>query len=127
MSLQRKTPMKRTAMKRKPMKRKTSKRTKRPSGSPNDFPEPVRLAVRMRSGGECEVRSHVCTGAATGGPHHRKLRGSKDQREVNALAVCRPCHRHIHDNTGKSYLMGWLVHFWDDPATVPVKRGDGGR
>lgn len=124
MTLQRKTPMKRTAMKRGgPPKRKPMKNGGR---SPNEFPEETRMAVRRRSGGRCEVESSVCTGEAAHF-HHRKLRRHKDQREVNCLHACSPCHTHIHGNVGKAKLMGWLVSEWDDPATVPVKRGSGGR
>lgn len=112
------------------MKRRSSSTKRKPapkrSGSPNNFPEDVRLAVRRRSGGRCEARTTVCTDTAHAF-HHRKGRGSKDQREVNCLHLCHECHRHIHANPTKSYLMGWLVHSYSDPADMPVRRGDGGR
>lgn len=124
--------MKRTPLKRKtplkPGKPKPGRVTKPgPSGSGRrtadpGFPEPVRLAVRRRSGGRCEVQSRVCTGKAVH-LHHRKLRRHKDHSEANALHACRACHDHIHANPSKAYLMGWLVHEWLDPADVPVKRG----
>lgn len=83
------------------------------------------MAVRRRSGGHCEAQSKHCTGEAAHF-HHRKLRRHKDQSVVNCLHVCSACHRHIHDDTGKAYLMGWLVRSFDDPAAVPIKRGSRG-
>lgn len=130
-SLQRKTPMKRSAtpMKRSPMKRTKSPRQSRPKRqkrSPNEFPDDVKLAARRRSGGRCEARSNVCDGTAAHF-HHRKLRRHKDQRLVNCLHVCGSCHRHIHDQVGVSYLLGWLVHSYADPAGVPARLGTRGR
>lgn len=90
---------------------------------PLGFPEQVRMFVRRRSGGRCEVASRHCTGDASHF-HHRKLRRHKDHSSANCLYVCAPCHRYIHDQMGEAaYLMGWLVHSWDDPAVVPVKHG----
>lgn len=111
------------------MKRSSSKVRSRPGKSkrsPNEFPDDVKLAARRRSGGRCEVRSNVCNGVAAHF-HHRKLRRHKDQRLVNLLHACDSCHRHIHDNVGVSYLMGWLVHSYDDPAVVPARHGTRGR
>jgi 5-methylcytosine-specific restriction endonuclease McrA len=123
-------------VKRTPLKRKTPLKPGRPKpsrvkapklvrhhGGPGGFPEPVRLAVRLRSGGKCEVKSRVCTGDAAHF-HHRKLRRHKDHSAVNCLHACRACHDHIHANPSKAYLMGWLVHEWLDPAEVMVKRGE---
>lgn len=121
MTLQRKTPMKRTGFKSKPKSGGSKKR-----GGGNEFPESTRQVVRARSGGRCEVRSLACTGTAAHF-HHRKLKRHKDQRPINCLHACTPCHRHIHDNTGKSYLMGWLVHSWAEPADIPSRYGNGGR
>ena len=125
--------MKRTELKRKtPLKARSGLKPGRPKSKPkatpkrrhdpNGFPDAVRVFVRRRSGGRCEVQSKVCTGKAAEF-HHRKLRRHKDHRDVNCLHACLACHDHIHDNPTKSYLMGWLVHEWMDPALVPVKRG----
>lgn len=71
----------------------------------------------------CEVMQFgVCTGAADQW-HHRKLRSQQGGNEAsNGLGVCNACHRHIHDNTKKSYEKGWLVHGWHSPLEVPVHR-----
>lgn len=103
------------------MKRSGIKRKAPPPG----FPEEVRMAIRLRSGGRCEVQSAVCTGKAGKGPHHRKLRRHKDHSAENGLDVCDSCHRYIHDHPALGYLMGWLVHEWADPALVPYRPGDG--
>ena len=106
------------------MARSRKKRPAKPS--PNGFPEETRMAIRHRSGGRCEVQWSGCVEVASHF-HHRKLRRHKDQSEVNCLHACQPCHTAIHANPGKAYLMGVLVHAWDDPALIPVKRGSGGR
>lgn len=123
--------MKRTPLKPgKPLKRgkplARQRMKQRPRSTRNDFPEEVKADVRRRSGNRCEIRAdEVCTGRATQF-HHRKLRRHGDNREVNCLHGCDPCHEHVHANPGKSYLMGWLVRAELDPARVPVKRGAGG-
>jgi hypothetical protein len=112
--LRRKTPLKAG----KPLARSRIARKPPPHG----FPEEVRMIVRRRCGGRCEVGSEVCTGRAEH-LHHRKLRRHKDHSEANALYCCQPCHLHIHQYVTKAYLMGWLVHATYDPALVPVKPG----
>lgn len=120
-------------MKRTPLKRKTQLRaraaTKRVKptarSAPPGFPEEVRMQVRFRSRGECEVKSKVCTGTAAHF-HHRKLRRHKDHTAANCLYACRACHDHIHANPTKAYLMGYLLRSTDDPlAILPgVERDD---
>lgn len=82
------------------------------------------MFVRRRSGGKCEVGSAVCTGTAQHF-HHRKLRAHKDHTSINCLYACGSCHTLIHSRPAMSYLLGWLVHGWDDPAEIPIKRGGG--
>lgn len=129
--LERRTPLRaKTSIKRgKPIAR-TAKRRK-PKRSPNEFPDEAKAEMRRRSGGRCEANTAVCEQTAVIF-HHRKSRASKDQRPVNGLHICNPCHLHIHGTDGhgsitKSRIMGWIVASWDDPARVPVRRGDGGR
>ena len=110
--MKRSKPLKRSRMKRKP--------------PPHGFPEEVRMSVRRRSGGRCETHSRACTGEAHHF-HHRKLRRHKDHSAVNCLHVCTSCHRYIHDVMGEAaYLMGWLVRSFEDPAEIPVRKGEGG-
>lgn len=122
-------------MKRTPLKRKTPLKPGRPKpgrvkapklvrhhGGPGGFPEPVRLAVRLRSGGKCEVKSRVCTGDAAHF-HHRKLRRHKDHSAVNCLHACRADHDAIHANPTWAYEHGLLVRSHDDPAVTPVWPG----
>lgn len=115
--------MKRTPLKRgKPLARKRMDRKPAPAG----FPESVRMGARRRSGGRCEIRTAVCTGEAAHF-HHRKLRASKDHSLVNCLHLCRACHDRVHAHPTTAYLMGWLVHAWEDPMEIPVKVGEGPR
>ena len=81
------------------------------------IPPAVRLAVRTRAGGFCE---------AFGGPwpshiHHRKLLSQGGLHDpVNLIHVHMSCHDAIHANPTRSYLLGHLVHSYDDPALVSV-------
>lgn len=101
---------------------KRSRMKKKPP--PGGFPEEIRMFVRQRSGGRCEVNSSVCTGEAAHF-HHRKLRAHKDHSSVNCLFACTRCHVLIHAEPTMAYLLGWMVHGWDDPGEIPVKRGSG--
>lgn len=116
-SLKRKTPLtSRTGLTRSAPKR----RKRRPTG----FSPEVREQVRRRACFRCEATTSACTGKLEE-IHHRKLRRHGDHRLQNSLGVCRACHRFIHDNPTVSYIMGHLVHEYDDPADIPVRRGDG--
>lgn len=91
---------------------------------PPGFTEETKGQVRRRSGNRCEARATGCTGDAHHF-HHRKLRGHGDHSVENCLHVCASCHGHIHARPAKSYLMGWLVHAWQEPRDVLIKRGSG--
>jgi hypothetical protein len=108
--LQRYTPPKRTAIKRKPKKGQRK--------PPVGFPENVKKHVRSRSRGICEVPS--CSARANHF-HHRKSRRFGDHRAVNTLHVCSDCHAWIHGNPDASYVLGYLVPSWQDPAEVPIR------
>lgn len=41
---------------------------------------------------------------------------------ANLVSLCRTCHAWVHAHPAKSYEQGWLVHSWNDPEDVPVKR-----
>jgi len=116
------TPLKRT----KPMKRgKATARSRLKKKKPaHGFPEEVRVAARLRSDGICEAGSSVCNGKAVHF-HHRKLRAHKDHTLVNCLHVCRGCHIFFHDQEpGTAYMMGWLVHSWQEPRDHLPMKGD---
>lgn len=124
--LKRKTPLKagkplaRTEWKRRrPKQKKSRPKLKRD----NEFPEIVKAAVRRRSGNRCEMQSSVCTGRAVHF-HHRKLRRFGDNREVNCLHACTACHDFAHLHRVLAELMGWIVRSTQDPAKVPVRKGD---
>ena len=86
----------RQAMKRGRMKKKLP---------PGGFPEEIRMFVRSRSGGKCEVGSSVCAGEGAHF-HHRKLRRHKDNSSINCLYACQPCHTLIHHKVEMAYLIG---------------------
>lgn len=59
-----------------------------------------------------------------GSRHHRKLRRFGDHSVANLVLLCGSgttgCHGHVHANPKQSYLDGWLVHSWHEPAAVPI-------
>lgn len=122
--MKRSGPLKRkTPLKQKPIGKSKSKARQHRKPSPNEFPERVKIAAARRSGYRCEIGSEVCTGRASQF-HHRQSRRFKDQRLVNCLHVCLHCHEYIGNAGAKvGWLMGWLVHEWQDPAEVPVLPG----
>ena len=84
------------------------------------FSPEVKSEVAHRSQGNCETRLDGCAGQASDF-HHRLLRRWGDHTTANALHVCSPCHQTIHTIGEPAYRHGWLVHAWDDPATIPVR------
>ncbi len=49
--------------------------------------------------------------------HHRN-RDRQNNEPENLARLCAMCHLWVHDQVEEAYLTGWLVHSWDDPATV---------
>ena len=92
--------------------------------SPNDFPSEVRAIIRARSGGRCEARcAPNCTVEAMT-VHHRQPRELGDQRAVNGLDCCYPCHGWIHtQRNAEARRRGLIVSRWADAAEVPVTSG----
>ncbi len=65
----------------------------------------------------CELRLEGCWGEASG-EHHRQLRRHGDERPVNKLSLCPPCHTYVQTHPAEAYAKGWMVHSWDDPARI---------
>ena len=76
------------------------------------IPGPVRVAVRTRSNGWCEVAHLIGCGPARHPSqhlHHIKLRSQGgDHTPDNILAVCQTAHDLIHRNPAVSYELGLL-------------------
>ena len=68
----------------------------------------AREQVWERSRGLCEVMADGCWREASQ-LHHRKLRRHGDHSPGSLLAVCVPCHDHIHRHPAESYARGWLI------------------
>jgi 5-methylcytosine-specific restriction protein A len=81
----------------------------------------VRLLVRQRAGGLCEMCRQPGQDV-----HHRRPRalgGSSDpatNRPSNLIFLCRECHICIEAHRAGFIAAGWLVRQGVDPATVPV-------
>lgn len=64
----------------------------------------------------------VICGKSAQHTHHRKRRSQGGTDEpANLMRVCLECHDWIHNNPAKAFAKGWLVHSWDDAATVKIK------
>jgi len=50
----------------------------------------------------------VCGVRRTNDVHHKEKRGKNTMREDTWLAVCRRCHREIHNNPSAARAAGWL-------------------
>lgn len=92
-----------------------------------DFTDKTRKAVVQRANARCEVCG--LTGASQ--IHHRKPRGmgGSGRREVrsaaNAIYVHAACHRRIEANRTKAYLLGHLVHAWQQSESTAIRLWDG--
>ena len=81
------------------------------------IPLAIRRAVWARSGYYCEA----CGGPGAVHLHHRKLRSQGGRHEAtNLMHVHLSCHESIHAHPTRSYLLGHLVHSYDDPADAPI-------
>lgn len=113
-------PLKRSAIKRKPREpgepRREKQRKYRPDAARDAWWRKVRAYVMGRAGHRCEARvPGVCTGAAEHAHHIRLRSQGGEDAEHNLLAVCHPCHAHIHANPAESYANGWLRRSWEAP------------
>jgi hypothetical protein len=100
----------------------TRPRAERLAGG-NPIPTAARRAVRERSGGRCEIRSHECTDLATA-QHHRKRRRDGGHGLGNLLDTCAPCHGLAHDQPAYARRRGWIVSAFEvNPSSVPVIYG----
>lgn len=74
----------------------------------------VQDIIDARSGGNCEVGLHGCTGMAVD-IQHRRARGMGGSRLASTnlpgslLAVCRSCHSRIEGNLVVARVNGWSV------------------
>lgn len=86
------------------------------------LPAPQRGLIVERAQGLCERCGRPGTDV-----HHRQPRqmGGTRRAEVHAatnlVLLCRDCHHHIEVHRDDGYRSGWLVHSWDDPASVPLR------
>jgi hypothetical protein len=80
----------------------------------------MRPVVRERSGGRCEARLEGCTGRGQTVRHRQRRTQGGDNSLANLLDACAACHDRIHAWPAESYLCGFLVHEWDDPARIEV-------
>lgn len=51
----------------------------------------------------------ICSQRKSTDVHHRKGRGPYLLDETTWMALCRPCHDHIHQNVGWSLTKGYLI------------------
>ena len=82
----------------------------------------VRKAVLARDGERCRRCLRPTTDV-----HHRKVKGMGGTADpevafglANLVSLCRECHQWVHGNPEEAYVLGWLVHSWDNPVDIPV-------
>lgn len=90
------------------------------------FSTKTRDLVLSRAQDKCER----CGGRITQAQiHHRKPRGMGGSKNpevgspANAMLVHPACHAWIESHREQAYENGWLVHSWQEPSKIPVKRG----
>lgn len=96
------------------------KALKRPPMDPG-----LRQLVFIRAGGRCDCCGTPLDPIAWDA-HHRQLRkrGGEDSLE-NLVALVHGHHMIVHQHPAEATERGLMVASWDDPAAVPVRRGDG--
>lgn len=105
-----------------------NRRQSKPS-RPAGIPAKVRAALKLRSGGVCEVQAPGCDGRAVD-PSHRIKTGMGGRRGTaaarhhvlsNLLHACRGCHSEvIHAYPAAAYWQGWMLREHEIPAEVPA-------
>jgi len=117
--------MKRSSLQRTTGLRAKKRITYRPAPPSVDEKQGRRFVWR-RAGEWCEIRvAGVCAGAATDWQHRRNRSQQGTWAASNGLALCRPCHRYVHENPAEAMASGWTVPSWKDPASTPVLLFDG--
>lgn len=94
--LKRGAPLQRTALKRKPA---------------SDQKEADEFRRRVMAVDYCQVGAPGCT-LRSEQAHHvlpRGMGGGSAHDRALGLAVCRPCHAHLHANPEEAYERGWLI------------------
>lgn len=121
------TPLRRTALSpASPKHTRTVSRPKRAVG----IPAKVRAALRLRSGGMCEIAAPGCDGRAVDASHRISVkmggrRGAAAARHhvlSGLMAACRGCHSLIHSQPAHAYWKGWALREHEIPSEVPVLR-----
>lgn len=93
------------------------------------IPRTLRDAVRERDGEACQLCGRPI-GSQPYSIHHRRPRQMGGDRSAhtadNLVLLCGTgttgCHGWIESHRQVGYQEGFLVHRWDDPASVPVHR-----
>lgn len=84
-----------------------------------EFSQKTREEMRERAGNCCEI----CRLRPIGCFHHRLLRSQGGFGTLeNGMALCSgpgSCHEWIHNNTGESYELGYLIEM--QPVTTGLK------
>lgn len=85
------------------------KRTERAWAAKREADVALREEVLLRSHGDCEIRSEVCTGRVEH-VHHvlRKAKGGAYDLDL-VRGACVLCHDFLHGHVELSYERGWLI------------------
>jgi 5-methylcytosine-specific restriction protein A len=89
----------------------------------------VRAALKLRSGGLCEIEAPGCTEVASEAAHRKKVGagGRKGDAAVrhhvlsNLLHACHNCHQvQGHRHPAAAYAAGWMLREHQNPLSEPV-------
>ena len=85
------------------------KRTERAWAAKKAVAVELREELLLRSHGDCEIGSTVCTGR--GEQVHHALRRSQGGRDIpeHTRLTCAPCHEHLHRHPTEAFEKGWLL------------------
>lgn len=50
---------------------------------------------------------------------HRRIPGT-DCGLANIICLCKPCHQWVHENPADAYGTGFLLHYWENPESIPL-------
>jgi hypothetical protein len=93
----------------KPLKESKRARTRRAWAAKKDADVALREEVLMRSHGDCEIRSAVCTGRVEV-VHHVLRRGQGGAYDLDLVrGSCVACHEHLHGHVAEALERGWLI------------------
>lgn len=108
-----------------PLRRQSKRAVERGT---DDIPPNVRAVVMARARYACEARLGPSCDIDYAIELHHRLRRSQGgtHTAANLVALCRPCHRSVHNHPAASFEVGLLVHRFAPEPTLAWTPPEGG-